>query len=94
MASEDFQKALHNTNGQNINDAILSKIAGHKHTIEVSVGSGPMPHGPASEDPTTINLIPLLAQMVVNHLLNMNPANAIYWGSDRPNHEPESFFWQ
>ena len=44
------------------------------------MGTGPLPHSAEDDDRSAANLVPLLGQMVVNHMLNMNPTEALYWG--------------
>ena len=91
LASDDFQKTLGQLMEQGVSETLLNKIEMHTNTVEVSVGSGPLPHGPACDDPSATALLPLIAQMVANHLLNMNPADAIYWGETNKIMTPREF---
>lgn len=91
LASDDFLKTLALQLNLDMQQTLRTKLENHKNTVEVTVGSGPLPHGPDGGDTSSAALLPLLAQMVVNHLLNMNPAEAVYWGATDQLMSPRSF---
>ncbi len=91
QASDQLKNALLAHKDAPYADTLRNKITGHLRSIEVSVGSGPLPHSIDAGEPKDSSLLSLLAQMVVNHLLNMNPADAIYWQANDQFMSPRSF---
>lgn len=79
------------TNASSLPEPLRTKLKAHARTIVLSVGTGPLPHGAPHDDRSAANLLPLVGQMVVNHLLNMHPADAVYWGETNKLMSPKAF---
>ncbi len=69
---------------------LLADLEHCESSVTVSISPGPMPFGDEIGDDQFDELSPLIAQIVVNHLMNMNPAKAVYWQATdqimRPKH--------
>jgi len=73
-ASEHLKTALQAPINSTVEHSLATKIKSHRRNIEIAVGAGPLPHSLDKGDLGDDSLLPLLGQMVVNHILNMNPA--------------------
>lgn len=91
MSSDDLHQTIRSHSDKLLTPDLRRKVDEHRRTIEITVGCGPLPHGPLLNDPKAGRLLPLLAQMVVNHLLNMNPGDAVYWGPTDQFMTPRAF---
>lgn len=88
---DDVQRILEAQTNRGMSHSLREKIEDHRVAIEIAVGTGPLPHDEKSDDPQSEALVPLVAQMVTNHLMNSNPADVVYWGETDTVMTPKEF---
>lgn len=91
LISDDMRHALQNLRAKPMRPVLEQKFDTHRKAIEITVGTGAFPHGPQPNDPDAEELVPFLAQIVVNHLLNINPADVVYWSGTHSLMSPKEF---
>lgn len=91
QASGDFQRMLSAHTHRGMSYSMQQLIETHKFSIEISVGTGPLPNSDEPIEGSRRDLVPLLAQMVTNHLMNTNPADVVYWGATNSVMTPKEF---
>jgi|GEM_PF-5822422 len=78
-------------NAHALPNPLKRRVETHKRILTISIGIGPLPQTSVGDDTSAADLLPLIGQMVVNHLLNMNPAEAVYWGGTGRLMTPKEF---
>ncbi len=91
LISDDMRIALQSLRAKPMKANLEQKFDAYQKAIEITVGTGAFPYGPQPTDPDAEELVPFLAQIVVNHLLNINPAEVVYWSGTNSLMSPKDF---